>query len=291
MSEIPQLVLSKRLLQESFEFLKRGGGIHFGMAVSMAQDSVELTLRAIVKHQSVVLKSDKAGFMEIIQAINEHFKSDSEPWRVPVQGGLEDLNRARIGFKHHGLTPSKVDAYKLVEYAKVFFQSVCPQIFSVDFDKLSLADLLEYEEVRGRLKQAESALQEENFQECFGCSAEVVELSFQRMETLFPLEHINLAWQLGELRNSRGIRSVADNIQRELHKQFEKLREIAFLSSLSIDIFAYRRFKELTPVIQTMVGGKMILEYMRPIEGYKEAEFCKSFAIDFALAVEQKLVR
>ncbi|WP_325099427.1 hypothetical protein [Burkholderia contaminans] len=135
--ELNQLVLCKQLYNEAEGFLSRKESVAYGLAVSVAQDAVELFLRAVIKQLPSNGQKPPEEFIKRMDYI-DMAASGRDASRVPFRARMSELNKARVNFKHYGLVPNEVDAARLLGYAAQFFETGTPQFFQCEFANISL---------------------------------------------------------------------------------------------------------------------------------------------------------
>jgi hypothetical protein len=146
-----QLLLAKRLFLEAAKYAAKVDPVSCGLSISLLQDSVEMVVWALIKDKGISVK-ETDGFVKHLDTL----KSNS----VTLVGinHIHELNKARVGFKHYGNLPAKGEPEKFRGYAETFLRAAITTHFGLDFDDLSLADLVPYPAIRDRLKSAEHLL-------------------------------------------------------------------------------------------------------------------------------------
>lgn len=72
---------------------------------------------------------------------------------------MNRLNKARVNLKHYGNTPSKLDIDDFRTITQEFYNESCSAIFDIDFDNISLIDLVKYKRSKDYLKKAKDAFE------------------------------------------------------------------------------------------------------------------------------------
>ncbi|MBN3857965.1 hypothetical protein G3N59_31730 [Paraburkholderia sp. Ac-20340] len=171
--DIHQVVMCRALYAEAETYLARNDGIHVGLAVSIAQDSVELFLRAVMKEYPVPGQKIPDEFIKCMDYIDIAANGDEDKY-VPFRAKLIELNKARVNFKHYGLVPDKTDARRMLAHVEDFFDVAAERFFNVRFSELSITDLVISSAVRERLNLAHEGLREGEVEKALGHSAESV---------------------------------------------------------------------------------------------------------------------
>ena len=76
---------------------------------------------------------------------------------LAVKQGMLRLNKVRVNLKHHGVQPSKASIDLSLVDAATFFAANTRLVFGIDYDQVSMADVIEQEKVRELVRKAESA--------------------------------------------------------------------------------------------------------------------------------------
>ncbi|MCA8115575.1 hypothetical protein [Burkholderia cepacia] len=285
--ELNQLVLCKQLYNEAEGFLSRKESVAFGLAVSIAQDAVELFLRAVIKQLPSNGQKPPEEFIKCMDYIDAA-ASGKEDRRVPFRARMSELNKARVNFKHYGLVPNEADAARLLGYAAQFFETATPQFFVYEFTNISLADLITSLEVRQKVKAAELAEREGDISEALGSSAEAVELAASALlNRLQPRDIGFLPRALKDLLGWDG----ESQFTRYMGEQFEKANRASLALALSLNLNDLVRFRMLVPFVRRLVGGNMSRQQMHDESAFTidDATFAVAFATRYALAVDARM--
>lgn len=95
---------------------------------------------------------------------------------MPHRARLEDLNKARVAFKHSGTSPSKADARRLVGFGLEFLEVATPRLVGIEYAKISLCAAVRNDEIRGLLIGAQAMLAEERWRDAMIEAADAVTL-------------------------------------------------------------------------------------------------------------------
>lgn len=174
-----QLLLSKRIYLEGCEYSERGDPISSGLATSLFQDAVEMFVWTLIKARNIAVK-ENSQFSNNIDAIS---KAGIKLSFIPQ---LHELNKARVNFKHYANLPAPDEAKKFHTYVKDFLVDSFQSHFDVNFEELSLIDLVVFEDVRERLKQGKSFADKGDYEHSIYELAIAKELLFSRFNKFIP---------------------------------------------------------------------------------------------------------
>lgn len=75
---------------------------------------------------------------------------------LAIKQGMARLNKVRITLEHHGGYPSTATISQVVDDTASFFAANTKIVFGIDYDQVSMADLIEQERVRELVHAAET---------------------------------------------------------------------------------------------------------------------------------------
>lgn len=116
-------------------------------------DAVELFCILATEHVGAEV-GEKTPFIQYWDALEKA----PRPVDLGYRQAMRRLNRARVSFKHHGTMPSRMDLQGFVTTTKEFLFENTSKVFDVDFDTLSMVDLVTFDTVRALLRQGEEVL-------------------------------------------------------------------------------------------------------------------------------------
>jgi hypothetical protein len=123
-------------------------------ALLTLQDAVELFLVLACEHagSAVVSNTNFDRYFQLLAAA-------PSPTTLEEQASMVRLNKARVGLKHFGNWPAAASVEGFALSVESFFGLNCPLVFGVQFNTVSLVDLVADLEVRASLTAAADALE------------------------------------------------------------------------------------------------------------------------------------
>ena len=140
---------SKYLLRRAKELHGQGHELNSAEAVLAAHDSAEMLMRVVADFLGAKPESE---FMKFWQSVQD--KTSTTP---PHKGQMERFNKVRAEFKHRGIMPNVGVVSDLLPIVESFCKEIAQLFLSLDYDEISLADLIRNKEAREKLKDAEAA--------------------------------------------------------------------------------------------------------------------------------------
>ena len=136
-----------------------------GAGIILLQDSVELFLIAICEHVNVENR-ENLKFHEYFKEIKKKVPGKI----IPFKDDMLKLNKQRVSVKHYGIRPYIDDCKTFRKNVYLFFKETSKSHLNIDFDSISLVNLLSEKKLKTIMKQAEVDLKKPNYIECqIGC--------------------------------------------------------------------------------------------------------------------------
>ncbi len=122
--------------------------------VNLLQDAIEIFFLAAFDALNIPI-GKKAEFSHYLDKLSEHLSYD-----LPYRHRLLELNKVRVLSKHDGVTPNR-DGY--ISAARHFLEDACARTTGTDFWTVSLRDLLDENETKQLIKNAETYFENGEF--------------------------------------------------------------------------------------------------------------------------------
>lgn len=249
----------KALMEHAILHQQSGTKLDMRLAINHAHQAVELTLRKKVE----LLGASPRYFPEIINKLKKKGVT------IPYGRQIDELNETRRLTQHYGTTPNDNDARRLIFIAKDFLIDFWKEAFDVDYDSISLTDLISNDKIKEILKEAEKA---ENPEECIIKSVLATYMIGWWIESGFYEERLSTQTITGDV---VGVEEALDFVL-----------EIALSSPFAYKLQKLR--KDTGIVFLPIPGGKPIMQRMKQIKFTREdADYALELAIEYALWAEQ----
>jgi hypothetical protein len=282
---INRLAKIKYLYKIGIEQTKQNGAFA-GFSILAFHDSAEMFLLLVAENNGKKGAS-KLSFMEFWSEFPE----------LTMSASMERLKDRRVSLKHHGLFPSASDIEESRITITQFLRENTIKQFGEDFESISLADLIEFSNIKEYVKKAESFLAENNIYECL-CNTRV---GFE--ELLSTYESDKMQWYRSILNIGERIDDSYKNVVsskdvsksrwfNQVTKTTNALRDVLKISALGIDYKKYALFCFITPSYTPtcsptgergyILGATETLS-IKP----EDCQFCIDFVIDSALKLQE----
>ncbi|GHU01752.1 hypothetical protein FACS1894147_02200 [Spirochaetia bacterium] len=207
---------------------------------------------------------------------------------------MQRFNNARVALKHHGTTTSKIEIETFKINCANFLRENTLSIFGLDFDAVSMMDLVLYETTKNRLVNAEkemaacdykNALSEITF--AFWEMIEEYEdskkyfygkspFSFGKDMTFF----MPLFWK------EKQDQQLLDVIN-SLKDYIDSMQSLIKIISLGFDYKKFAKFNLLTPnYFRTMAGGELQERWDMGIPAFDDVNWCLNYVIECCIILQ-----
>ena len=218
---------------------------------------------------------------------------------LTLKESMNNLKERRRNIKHKGLFPSSSDIEESRITITNFFKENTLNQFGIDFDTISISDLIVYQNIKDYVDKAESFLCHGNIYKC------LVNAKIGFEELLATYESDKIQWHesifsVGE-KVGNDYRNLVSN-NKEVQCWFEQVtkttnavRDILKISALGIDYRKYALFDFITPKVLltcNINADKYVAEDIERFEKTKsikpeDCRFCIDFVIDSALKLQE----
>lgn len=282
-SLLKKLVLIKYLFSTAEE-LSYQKGTSASFSILAFHDCVEMLLVLIAHHKN---KRTQDHFLDYWQIIPE----------LPDKGKMDNLNTVRVSLKHNAIFPSRDEINRCCHDTRSFLTNSIEYFWHIDFDTISLADMIEFPNIKDYVKKAETFLSENNIYESL-CNARI---GFE--ELLSTYESDKMQWYRSIFNVGEKIGTGYENIVprkekdkvlwfKQVTKTTNAVRDVLKISALGIDYKKYVLFCFITPSYlptTSPIGERGY--YMKPTDTMstkpEDCRFCIDFVIDSALKLQE----
>ncbi len=266
-------------------------------AILTFHDAVELFLQLASEHLNV--GKHKIEFMQYWDVIDPELY----PNRLSQKESMRRLNGARVSLKHHGTLPSHLAIEQFRASVGNFFQDNARLVFSINFDELSLVDLVTYESARLSLRNAEMQLEANDFeQSMISATIAFAQLTDNVNDQLFaryyrsPFSfgqsmHFEKSFfrQRGQPRDPR-----QNQFEDKILEAVVAMQDAMTALSFGLDYRRYAQFRLLSPVVDRVPGGPYITQITSRITGgigwppsRESCQFAIDFVVEAALRIQE----
>ena len=258
-NSMQRLVFIKYAYEKALEF-SYGPYPMSQMSVLMFHDSIELFLYLSYEIAGGTKKPDNITFLSYWDEIKKKLKKE-----ITQKVSIGKLDRARAGMKHHGILVSESMIEEFRVNAKNFFEENTQNVFDINFEDISLVNLVSYPSVKHFLKEAEKFIPTDTNKANLNVS-----IAFSNLMEHFRMEEYKEFGVNALSRNTKSasINGVSDNPEIEsvlydislsiddIDRNVEDLRNVITLLAVGIDYYNYLKFKRSVPIVSIDNEGR-----------------------------------
>ncbi|MCR4325766.1 MAG: hypothetical protein NUV59_03080 [Patescibacteria group bacterium] len=188
-----RLVLAKALFKNGVDFCNTKVDIFsFSQGLIALHDALDNFTGAISNHLGIALPQE-SKFLATLNLIQDHERKTDPSFSLMNRNELVQLNTVRNNIKHQGITPNITHSKALIGPIVAFFQEYSRRYFSLEWEMISLADLIKDESVRDSLKNIEQLIGDEKFKDALN---ELAVVKFQVFDESLMQIRLNPRYEL-----------------------------------------------------------------------------------------------
>jgi hypothetical protein len=278
-SEIRRLMLAKSLYLHGYVHASTADSISRMVAIHHFDNAIEIVLKSIATKRDLRSKKKYVYFEGLLDNIPS----------LPLKDQMRGLHRLRNSIQHGADIPSMESVVKYKAYTEDFFRTVCDEILNIPYDELFLSDLIENENLRNQVREAEEAFERGKFKRCIElCDDALISATFDEADIFYSAGELTGYWGASEelravLRADYPERYREEGCCYELAKELrgaivqwgQATTGMQFLDEYRADFLKHRR------IVETL--GELSEEELRD-----NAEFCLNFAMNLILKWQEE---
>lgn len=229
-------------------------------------DAVELFLILGAETLDATVK-DKMFILDYWNVIDQKM----EDKKLSLKASFKKLNQVRKSFKHYGITPSKEEIESFRRIIRNFFDENTPIIFGIEFDEISLIDLVQIDVVKEILVEVQNLEKELKFKKSLIRLGEAYWILINDFKSHYPFifsDYIGV--------------DIPSSTERELKYIYERLGIIL----LDIDYRKYIKFNLLTSRYVSSSLFSFFGEVDERDYTKEQVNSCLNFVIDCTLKIQ-----
>lgn len=283
---LKKLVLAKQLFHRALILSNSLSNIDKMMSIIMFDLATETTLNSVVSSLEPT-KTPSDGFPSLLNQVDDVL-SKKGLGNIPDRANIIHVHCIRNDAQHDARYPNSSEVNDCQTYARDFLKKISQLVWNLDFDKISMADLIQSQKIQGYLKKAEDALLNTDYKTAVGQAVTGLEKTLNYVGRALvgsshfsPFENIVVSDASGR----------DPKPSRELSRSMERMSETLRLISLGLNFLDYMKFKGITGEPEFSLGDEDPIDFFNAKENptRDDAEFALAYAIDSILMVESKV--
>lgn len=249
-------------------------------------DAAELFLHLALQHLDA--SKNVKDFMSYWEPINNKLS----PKTITQKEPMRRLNNARIQLKHYGTDPSALDIEDFKTRVMQFFNENTLTVFDITFDSISLIDLVQDQDVKDMLHNAQKLMGKNDFPECLkeiGRGFGMLVNNYERQKVdKFGLSPFffgqDLTFESSFIMDIQG--KMGDFVDK-VSESITSIQDAIKVLSLGFDYRKYSQFKRIIPIIQIINGTVHVVLSSDYAFTKEDCMFCFEFVIECALKLQE----
>ena len=260
------------------------------VAVIILDYCVESLLKTVMTAAAV--SSPKSGdirFPELWTLINDKVIKEKRfgivITELPFRNDLKNLHGQRNGTQHEGVTPHATDVEKYVVLVREFVQQIYRDVFGQDYDSLTLIDLVQNENLRELLTEAEALLKAGESLQSAMRSAEAMMRLMMMSSSYTPLQHPeNLVGITNELPGQahRAVSKIVKAIE-QLREGLTRQMQIV----MGLGFKDYARYQHFAPIVNITLDGKAHFSFFKKDLTPEDSKWLLDYVLGNVLRMEE----
>jgi len=248
-------------------------------------DAIELFLQLT----SEFLNVGKSGirFMEYFGLISNKIEGKD----LSQKESIRRLNEARVSLKHHGILPSKLDVDNFNISVTNFFIENTSLIFKLNFEEISLIDLITiFESTKKSLIEANELILKKDLNNAL----EKITIAFEQLKSdfsknspiKFQREHFFTNGIIGSSNNMN--QEIVNHIN-DLNSALLDIENIVLLLVMGVNYKKYIKFEYITPTIYQTLDANFHFQVGPNYEknvSIKNVQYCFDFVLESAIILQ-----
>ncbi len=284
-----RLAIIKYLFNQGIEQAKRSENLS-SFSILSFHDAIEMFLKLYSEYKD---KDESFSFPKYWDKFPE----------LPCKEQMNSLSLRRKNLKHKGIFPSKLDIDHSKFSTKEFLEEATKLIDGLDFEKISLTDLVSDSKVRELLKKAEQSIPIKNYESVLENTASAFEILITEYERKAEGDyrspfyfgeslsfHNSFFMGFKEFDQPQEFQRLGEFVDK-VGESIEQMQFAIKIISLGIDYRKYVQFNYLTPKATLMRNGEVVCEmmsnYLKDEYPTEELEFLVDFVIESAMKLQE----
>ncbi|BDQ31142.1 hypothetical protein NZNM25_01460 [Nitrosopumilus zosterae] len=282
---LKKLALSKQIFQRGLIHSQSETNVDKLMAVILFDLSTETVLNAIITSIDSS-KTPSDGFPSLLNQV-ESMLTSATLGGIPDRANILRVHSIRNDAQHDARYPNNSEVSDCQTYTRDFLKKIVEQVWGLNFEQISLADLIQNEKIKNILKDADLALERKEIQTAINESVMGLEKTLSIVGG--SLVGGSLTYLFDQIVTTSSFDGMKGND--EITRSFKKIQETLRFVSLGLDYSKYLKFKSITGQPLFTLGNDKPKDFFdqKKDPALNDAEFVVAFAIDSVLLIEEKV--
>ncbi len=287
-----RLVLAKTIFKKAIQFCDTPNDtFNFSQGLIALHDALDNFTGAIASQLNISL-TQKSYLLDTLNAIEGYERKTDTSFSLISKNEIAQLNTIRNNIKHQGIVPNTNHAKGLIAPIVSFFQEYSRHYFGLEWEIISLADLIKDDSIKTQIKTVEDFIEQGKYKEALN---EMAIIKFKVFEESLLRIRLNPRYDLSPpSEEDKKLRESSNIFPGQGRGWFSDLYDRADFLEKGIDRDLMRKFEDLTAKVgvNNNKEWKYILNHGHnwgPPNWTKEnALFCYDFLVDVIIKNQRR---
>ncbi len=251
------------------------------MSVILFDLSIELALYAIVTSLEKS-KTPADTFVGLIQQSEVLLKPKID--QLPDRANILRVHGIRKDAQHDAKYPNESELSECQIYTRDFLKKIVFEVWGLEFDNISLIDLIHNQEVKQYLIDAEKKIDEKDYQKAAELASHGLQAALDKVSSAIVGSTLDAFSQImtGEYSGSSGINSNVSNA-------FRRMQQSLLFLVLGLDYSNYIQYRMITGIVFSLLSGQFESQGMKENIDSDEARFVIIYSVDSVIQIENRV--
>jgi len=244
--------------------------------------SVETTLKAVVGSLDAS-STPNDRFQGLVQQV-ENLLANAGSNQLPDKANIQHIHAIRNDAQHKARYPNEIEVSDCRTYARDFLQKILQDTWGLQFERISLIDLIQNDEARKYLADAESALEKGDYRRAVEEAAAGLTRALAKVKaSLVGKDQLFIDGIIVQ----KSIREPGPD--ESILEAFRKMQDTLMYLSLGMNIADHMHFYEIAGMTIFTINGKHEQFGVKEPLQQKDAEFVVAYCTDSVVQIEEQV--
>lgn len=281
-----KLILVKQIYQNAFvQSQSHSSNVNKILSVIGFDFANETVLKTLVSYLDST-KTPQDSFQGLIQRADSLLSNHSLS-QVPDKANIQYVHSIRNDAQHKAKYPNISDVNDCRTYSRDFLKKIVSNVWNIDFEKISLTDIIQNNKAKQFLIDAENAFDESRYNDTVMQASSGLTWAIEKVKDSIVGKLPSFTGGIVLLDNSG--KPMSEHESQKALRTLEYMQETILYMTLGINFSEYMRYKALVGIVYFTESGSPKYVHFRNNFHSDEAEFILSFCMDTVVQIENRV--
>ncbi len=271
-----KLILVKQLYQQA---VIQSASPHSIIGRMMSIIEFDLASETVLRALVIALDSSKTpadGFQSLVQQVDD-LLSKAGMGQIPDKANILHVRSIRNDAQHKAKYPNESDVDDCRIYTRDFLNKICEDVWKIEFEKISLTDIIQYSKVKDSLIFAESELSLGHYKEAVHAAVHGLDQTFKNVRAAIG----------GRIPDSEEFMLEHGGSGKDVYIAFKRMQDMLMYLALGMNYADYERFMRTAGSVVGIIDG----HYFPGIGNVdrSDAEYIVAYCINMVVQIESQV--